>query len=211
MFLHFQVHFERSNLLVVSSRKEIKKDVIPSRFCHCPSDVFQDSHSNCDLYAEHSYSKSQPKKRRKEETHVRNVKTRLDSHICREVDTSEHFCISVKNLACTIIDTMESAVKLSKKQVRIMNHKTNCSFTALPLSINENKKRNSIEKNLCIMSNFENICLSSDVLSIKRTVRKFTTENEILKNVIKVMEFCRISLNFIKFNSYFFIIPLTYF
>lgn len=119
---------------------------------------------------------------------MHNVKERFDNYICQAVDTSEHFCISARNLACTIINTMESAIKLSKKQVRPKNHQTNCPFTTLPLSINEIEKRYSIEKNLCIMSNSKNICLSSDVYSIKRTVRKLIKENEVLKHVINVTE-----------------------
>lgn len=78
MILHFQVHFEPSDLLVVGNRKEVKKDTIPSRFCHCPS-VLQDSSSNYDLYIEHSCTKSHFRKRKKEETHVRNVKAKVDT------------------------------------------------------------------------------------------------------------------------------------
>ncbi|TGZ54663.1 hypothetical protein DBV15_12412, partial [Temnothorax longispinosus] len=60
-----EVHFDQSDLLVVGRRKEIKKGAIPARFCQCSSVDF------C--------NKSQTSKRKKKGTHVRNVKTKLDS------------------------------------------------------------------------------------------------------------------------------------
>lgn len=124
MLLQFQVHFEPTDLLVVSNRKEIKKDSIPSRFCRCPV-VSKEFYSSCDI--EHSYCKLQSKKRKKEETHVRNVK--------RKNDTLE------SSATCEMIDenTTETIKKISKKQVCAIKHEINCPFTVAPMLINEIK------------------------------------------------------------------------
>ena len=90
------MHFEPTDLLVVGNQKKIKKDAIPSRFCRCPV-VFQEFYSGCDIV--HSYCKLQSKKRKKEETHVRNVK--------RKNDTSEN------STACEMVD--ENTTKIIKK------------------------------------------------------------------------------------------------
>lgn len=91
----------------MGSRKEIEKDAVPSRFCHYTSE-------NC---------KSQARKRKKEQTHMRNIKTKLDtSESLNDIQCVEYFYS--KKLVENRLPLKQISPNLEHSYSQIRNSKT---------------------------------------------------------------------------------------